>query len=260
MSQVISRDGTVIDYETLGHGPSVVLVDGAMCFRDSGPMRPLAALLAERLTVHAYDRRGRVRSGDTRPHAVEREVEDLAVLIEATGGTAALVGISSGGALALTAAAALGADRVDRVAVFEPPFMPSQALPGAAAYTAELTAALAANRPDQAVAAFLRRVGTPPDVIDGLRGSPAWAGMEAIAPTLAYDDAAMGDSTVPIWLADVSVPVLALAGGASPAFLRFGAEEVARAVPDGRFVLLDAQGHDAGAEALATQLTPFLAG
>jgi hypothetical protein len=33
-----------------------------------------------------YDRRGRGESGDTPPYAREREVEDLAALIEAEGG------------------------------------------------------------------------------------------------------------------------------------------------------------------------------
>ncbi|MEH0109005.1 alpha/beta hydrolase [Tersicoccus sp. MR15.9] len=259
MSQTISADGTVIDHETTGSGPSVVLIDGAMCFRESGPMRPLAEQLRDRLTVHLYDRRGRGRSSNTVPYAVDREVEDLAALITATGGPAALVGISSEGALALAAAAALGPEQVSRVAVFEPPFMPEQARSGAASYTAELTAALAADRPDEAVAAFLRRVGMPPEAVAGMRGSPAWAGMEALAPTLAYDDAVMGDSSVPARWAEIPVPVLAIAGGASPAFLRFGAEEVARTVPNGTFSVVKDQGHDAGPDALAALLVPFLA-
>src|SRR5438876_8042989 len=105
MSQVRSRDGTTIAYDRLGgEGPSLILVDGALCSRAFGPMPKLAPLLAHQFTVYYYDRRGRGQSADTQPYAKERELEDLAALIEAAGAPAALVGLSSGAALALEAA------------------------------------------------------------------------------------------------------------------------------------------------------------
>ena len=45
-------------------------------------------------------------SGDTAPHAPEREVEDLLALIEAVGGDAAVLGHSAGAALSVVAARA----------------------------------------------------------------------------------------------------------------------------------------------------------
>ncbi|MGN6741860.1 MAG: alpha/beta fold hydrolase, partial [Amnibacterium sp.] len=192
--------------------------------------------------------------GDTPPYAVDREVEDLAALLEAVGGPVALFGMSSGGALALRAAAALEA--VTRVAVYEPPYMPEPALDGARAYTAALTAALAAGDRGAAVEAFLRRVGTPEEAIAGIRRSPGWAGMEALAPTLAYDDAAMGDSRVPV-LDGLGAEVLALAGGASPGFLQYGACAVAQAA-GGRFELLEGEGHGLSPAAAAAALTAFV--
>lgn len=65
MTTVISRDGTPIACSRIGDGPPLVLVDGAMCHRASGPNTPLAKELADRCTVHTYDRRGRGESGDT---------------------------------------------------------------------------------------------------------------------------------------------------------------------------------------------------
>ena len=80
--QTISRDGTPIAYETSGTGPALILVDGALCSRSFGPMPKLAPRLAKHFTVYMYDRRGRGESGDRQPYSREREVEDLAALIQ----------------------------------------------------------------------------------------------------------------------------------------------------------------------------------
>src|SRR5512135_3420902 len=108
MNTVTSKDGTKIAYETKGSGPAVILVDGALCYRSFGPMPHLAELLAPHFTVVTYDRRGRGESGNSKPYAVAREVEDIAALIQAAGGPACVYGISSGACLALEAAMQLG--------------------------------------------------------------------------------------------------------------------------------------------------------
>ena len=77
MAFVTSKDGTRIGYSVIGAGPAIILVDGALCWRASGPAGPLAAELKDRFTVYTYDRRGRGESGDTKPYAIRREVEDL---------------------------------------------------------------------------------------------------------------------------------------------------------------------------------------
>jgi len=267
MPTVTSADGTVVAYETLGDGPAVVLVDGALCFRDAGPMRPIAEALAPWFTVYLYDRRGRGESGDQTPagaapaEALAREIEDLDALVSAAGGSVAAFGVSSGAALALRAAERLGARRISRVALFEPPFMPEGAIPAAATYTAELTDALGAGRRDDALALFFRRVGVPDGAVEGMKHSPTWPATVALAHSLAYDDAALGDSRVPRELAAaLSVPVLTLAGGASPDFLRYGAEGVAEAAADGTFMVLENQTHDADPAAIAPALVEFYRG
>ena len=121
MSHVTSKDGTRIAYERLGKGPAVVLIDGAMCSRAFGPMPKIAALLAQHFTVYLYDRRGRGESGETQPYAKARELEDIEALIGAAGGPVFAVGLSSGAALALEAAAR--STRIARLAVYEPPYM-----------------------------------------------------------------------------------------------------------------------------------------
>src|SRR5207247_11036502 len=88
MEKVTSKDGTQIAYDRQGTGPALILVDGALCYRSFGPMSGLAQLLAPHFTVYNYDRRGRGDSGDTRPYAVEREVEDIEALMTEAGGSA----------------------------------------------------------------------------------------------------------------------------------------------------------------------------
>jgi len=265
MSTFVSADGSTIAYEIDGTGPAVILVDGAMCFRDAGPMRPIATALRDRLTVVLYDRRGRGESSDrlgdpsARADAVAREIEDIAALVDVVGGSATLFGMSSGGALALAAAAALGPDRIPRVAVYEPPYLPDPMLPSAQAYTQQLQAALAADDREGAVALFLRRVGVPEAGIEGMRHSPGWDATLALAPTLAYDDAAMGDSRVPDDLLQaIPVPVLGLAGEQTPDFLRLGAEGVASGAQDGTYEVVSGQTHDVSGDALAPHLMRFL--
>ncbi|NRQ36747.1 alpha/beta hydrolase, partial [Nonomuraea sp. NN258] len=121
MNKVTSEDGTVIAYDRVGQGPAVILVDGALSHRASGINTALAAALSGHFTVYTYDRRGRGESGDTTPHAPEREIEDLAALIAEAGGSAHVYGISSGAALAL--AAAESGLPITKLAVFEPPFI-----------------------------------------------------------------------------------------------------------------------------------------
>src|SRR6476469_2207998 len=121
MQTVQSRDGTTIAFDRFGDGPPVILVDGALCYRESGGSRKLAASLAPHFTVYTYDRRGRGESGDTAPYAVAREVEDLQALLHQAGGAALVYGISSGAALALTAA--VSGLPITRLALYEPPFM-----------------------------------------------------------------------------------------------------------------------------------------
>ncbi|OXY90802.1 alpha/beta fold hydrolase [Streptomyces diastatochromogenes] len=252
-----SRDGTSLAYGVIGQGPTVILVSGAMS--TGGTVTPLAHRLADRCTAVVYDRRGRGESGDTEPYAVEREVEDLAALIEAVGGATALFGVSSGGALVLEAAAS--GLPVHRAAVYEVPF--ADFLAGGAereaAYKEQLNKTLAEGRRGDAVELFLRLTGLGEEMIQGARQSPMWAGMEAVAPSLAYDDAVMGDGLLPrARLAAISVPVLVAAGGASPEWMLGANRALAEAVPEGTYRELAGQTHMVEPEVLGPVLADFL--
>src|SRR3954453_15968552 len=104
METVTSADGTTIAFDQIGAGAPLVLVSGAICDRTVDA--PIAAGLSAHFTVLNYDRRGRGDSSDPLPFAVEREIEDLEILLAAAGGSSVVVGLSSGAALAARAAAA----------------------------------------------------------------------------------------------------------------------------------------------------------
>ncbi|MFD9149363.1 alpha/beta fold hydrolase [Streptomyces diastaticus] len=256
MDTVVSRDGTPIGYERRGEGPALVLVGGALTTGEHAA--PPAELLAGSFTVVTYDRRGRGRSGDTRPYEVRREVEDLAEVIRAAGPPAALYGVSSGAALALHAASA-GLE-VSRVALYEPPFTVGEAdLSRREAYRSRLVALLAADDRGGAVELFMTHIGLTPGMIAGARRSPAWPGFEAVAPTLAHEDEVLGDGAPPPdRLALVRVPALVMAGSASPPAMAEAARAVAGALPYGEYRELDGQTHDVAPEAVASALREFL--
>ncbi|MEV5748456.1 alpha/beta fold hydrolase [Actinoallomurus sp. NPDC052308] len=250
-----SADGTPIAFDRLGSGAPVVLVSGASCAREVHA--ELAGLLAGDLTVLNYDRRGRGDSGDTAPYAVDREIEDLAAVIEAAGAAAAVFGNSSGAVLALRAAAA--GLPITRLVLWEPPFQLDADAPGRArAYVTELTACLADGRRGDAMALFMRSVGITPAVIDEMRQAPVWAAMEALAPTLAYDAAVMGEGGLPAGLADVKAHTLVLTGSRSGPWAETAARALSNVLPTPVHTVLEGQNHNVSWDALAPHLTSFL--
>ncbi|MBT2390005.1 alpha/beta fold hydrolase [Streptomyces sp. ISL-1] len=256
-SRAKSGDGTLIAYEQRGEGPPVVLVGGALCTAASDA--PLAALLAPQFSVFTYDRRGRGASGDTAPYSVEREIEDLAAVIAQADGGAFVHGMSSGAELVLRAATA--GLPITQLSVYEPPFVTS-ATAGAepAAYVGRLRDLVAQGRRGDALALFLTEVGTPAEAIEGMRQTPMWAELEAVAHTLAYDHEIMGAGLVPVdRLRGLQTRVMVVDGGASPAWLREAARAVADALPHGRHRTLTGQTHEVAPQVLAPLLTEFFA-
>jgi pimeloyl-ACP methyl ester carboxylesterase len=262
MSRVASNDGTSIAYERIGDGPAVILVGGGAVDRSENA--PLAAELAGRFAVYNYDRRGRGESGDTLPYAVAREIEDIAALIAAAGDAAHLYGISSGGALVLEAAAAGIA--IDRLAVYEVPYNVADDWPQRwRDYAGELEALLAARRRGDAFALFMRIADTPEDVIASARDSPMWPDLEALAHTLAYDAACLGDGQPPTArLATITRPTLVATGGAhSPeaagwvAALDPAADAIAASIPRAQRLTLEDEAHVPDPKALAAVLARF---
>jgi len=256
MRTAVSADGTRIAFDQTGEGPPVILVVGA--FNDRSTGAPLAKVLESEFTVFNYDRRGRGASGDTSPYAVQREVEDLDALIREAGGEALVFGYSSGGNLALEAAA-FGLN-ITKLAVYEAPFMvgdddarPPKDMAG------QLAKLVASGRRGDAVELFQTKlVGIPEQVVAQLRHAPFRPSLEAMAHTLVYDATLVGDLTLPMGrVRSIKAPTLVVYGCASPAFMGSGAEALAEAIPNGKVRGLDGQTHDIVPTVLAPVLLEF---
>ncbi|GII58588.1 alpha/beta hydrolase [Planotetraspora thailandica] len=264
MHRVRSKDGTPIAYDRMGDGPAVILVGGAT-FDRSGNAR-LAGELAKDFTVYNYDRRGRGDSGDGLPYALEREIEDIGVLAAEAGGAPHVYGVSSGGALAMEAAAA--GVPMGRLAVYEVPYdVAGDAEQRHRAYAETLEALLAEGRRGDAFALFMRTAGAPDDDIAAARNSPMWAGLEAIAHTLAYDAACLGDGRPPAHrLATIAQPTLVATGGASAGtfvggggdFFGDAAAAIAASIPHAERRSVEGQTHSVDPAVLAPILAEFL--
>lgn len=266
-ARVTSADGTEIAFEQSGRGPAVVLVASALA--DRSDTTKLAALLAQHFTVINYDRRGRGASGDANAYAPDREIEDIAALVEHVGGSASLFGSSSGAVLALRAAAA--GVNVDRLALYEPPFVVAEGDDGPPKDLAQqITVQLSEGRHSDAVKYFMTRVqGMPGIAVFFMKLMPKmWANLTKLASTLPYDIAVMGDTqqgkplNAEEWKG-VAVRTRVLTGGKSPAAFRRAALAVTEILPQADRRTLPGLNHGAVVMAprkIAPQIIEFIKG
>ncbi|MFD9962229.1 alpha/beta fold hydrolase [Amycolatopsis sp. NPDC058986] len=242
VSTVVSADGTKIAFERRGAGTPLILIGGAV--NDRTTVAGLAEVLDGYTTI-AYDRRGRGDSGDAETYSVDREVEDLAALIEHVGGSAHVFGHSSGAVLALEAASR--GLSINRVAAYEPPYIVDGSRPRPGDDLVDrVRAALDAGDCDEAVTLFLvEGTDTPAGIVAGMKTAPVWGWFTALAHTLPYDLTICGPGNhLPVsGLAKITVPTLVIGGGASPAWMPAGARAAAEAVPGGVYQTLEGQDH-----------------
>ncbi|TNY36136.1 alpha/beta fold hydrolase [Thermomonospora catenispora] len=257
MRKVISRDGTTIAYEKTGEGPPIVLLNGS--FRDHTIFDALVPELAPHCTVYVYDRRGRGQSGDAPDYAVQREVEDLAAVIDAAGGEAVVFAGSTGANLALEAA--LAGVPMTRLALHEPYFRVDGYPKPPWNFAKTLQVLLDEGRRGEAVEYFLTNlVGLTPDTIAEWRRGPLWAMNEANAHTLPYDTRICGDFTVPVdRLAGLRLETLVLNSDGTSAWLRAAARATAAALPNARSLELPGSWHRIDMDVLGRTLAEFAA-
>jgi pimeloyl-ACP methyl ester carboxylesterase len=235
MATVKSKDGTTIGFDKIGKGEPLIMVDGAMCSRAFGPIPKMGKMLAENFTVINYDRRGRNESGNTLPYSVDREIEDIEALITEAGGSAYVVGFSSGAALALNAAAK-GAN-IRKLVLYEAPYVMNQGGHNPPIDTeAQLTQLIAAGKRGDAVKFFMK------DMV----------GIPAFVPFI------MQGFTIPTQMAaTITTPTLVVGGEKSPISLRNAVEKLAKAIPRSQRMVLKGQNHNVAPKAIVPVLEEY---
>lgn len=257
---VTSADGTKIAYQQAGSGPALLVVDGAMCYRAFGPAAGLTKGLQDKFTVYTYDRRGRGESGDAKSYSVEREIEDLAALIEAAGGSVNVFAMSSGAALALEAANKL--DGIKKLAIYEIPFIVDDTHPPRVGFQETLEAHIAKDDRSGAVKYFLTTVGAPAIMVTIMSLTPPWKKLKGVAHTLPYDARVLGDRGLghPLpanaW-PGARMPVLAFVGGKSPKVMHNAQQAIVDQLPDAKLVELPGQTHMVKAPVVTPHLVEF---
>ena len=258
-SFVTSRDGTPIAVFSAGTGRDLVLVHGTTA--DHRTWRVVGPRLALRHRLHAIDRRGRGRSGDSASYAIERELEDVAAVADtlagAAGGAVDVVGHSLGGRIAL--GASLRTENIRRVVAYEgaPTRTRGREVgageaavddPDGDRLLARLRADLAAGDLDGLLSRFMTEVtGMTADDLERFRADPVWPLRVAAAPTIIRElEAARSDPATSLEaIGRVRAPVLQLAGSRSPAAFRNGARALDARLCDGRLVIVDGARHAA---------------
>lgn len=258
---VHSRDGTAIGFTRSGDGPPLVLVHGASS--EKSRWTPVVRALQRRFTVYAMDRRGRGTSGDAPAYAIEREVEDVAAVVDAAGAPAAVVAHSYGALCALEATRL--ACNIGKLVLYEPPIV-LEALPAdgpEAKVIAEIDQHLQAGDRAGALEIFFRgNLGLSDAEIAEMRERPSWPSRVALAHTLArelrerrryrFDEGRFKD---------YAIPTLLVLGGESPARHAKVAARLQSALAGSRLAVLAGHGHiaiDAGPDLFAATVIDFL--
>lgn len=253
-----SKDGTAIGCFESGSGPPLVLLHGMAA--DRGRWAPVLPALERHYTVYACDRRGRGASGSGEPYAIEREFEDVAAVVDGIGGPADVVAHSYGAICALEASRV--ATHLRRMVLYEPPISV-----GGPVYPAglidRLEALLRAGDGDGVVSTYMLEIPRlPPAQVERMRSLPAWAGRVASAASIVRELRAHEQYHLDTGaFRDVSVPAMLLLGGASPPFFQAALDQVEKALPHARLVVLPDQTHaaiDAAPDLFAREALAFL--
>ena len=240
---VTSKDGTVITYRQLGHGPGVILLHGSM--ESAASHMGLASALADAFTVYLPERRGHMQDANRDTYSMQREVEDLDALLRKTD-THNVFGVSSGGLIALQAALDLPAIR--KVAVYEPALIVKHSvstgfLPRYEREIAEgkiasaLITGMLGGKLGPAFFSILPRFLMESMTSNMLKKEDATAQpgdftMRRFAPTLHYDFQLVAEMAEKAdHFKALQTPVLLLNGSKSPAWLKLAIDTLEKVLP-----------------------------
>src|SRR6266571_593737 len=258
-SSVTSQDGTTIGYRQLGHGPAIVLVQGAM--GSAHNFMQLADMLADAFTVYVPDRRGRGLSSlaYSKDYSIQKDVEDLDALLVKTG-SHSVFGLSSGAIICLQAALTLPA--IHKAAIYEPPLFMNSSEP--TAFVTRFDQEMAQGKVAAALVTAMKGAQMGPPIFNVMpnwplelmtkmmmsgeekKGSGGYIPFRELAPALHYDGQPILEMSGKLEsFRDVRAEVLLLGGSKSPAYMKAALDALEQILPHVTRIEFPGLGHAA---------------
>lgn len=261
---VTTTDGVTLGATVHGQGPPLVFLQGVVGDGDLD-WQCVLPYLTDSFTCHLPSMRGRGLSGDHPDLSIPRLVEDVVTYAQSIGEPTGLVGWSLGANLAIMAASQ--SDAMHAIAPFEPPMMclmdeqEHAVMAGAVEAMAEQAAA---GDLTAAVRAFLVWPFTEDEIAAADRAGYTKSAGRYVPGILDFFQQATGpdapETDEAATLAAIDVPVLALKGSDTRAFLADSVQYVADHAPDARVHEIPSGAHAAQMvhpETFAQALTGF---
>ena len=260
MEKILSNDGTPIAYERSGSGQPLVMVHGTMS--SHATWAPVLPALEQHFTVYGIDRRGRGESGEAGEYAFEREIEDIAAVVDSIGGEVNLFGHSFGAFCVLEAA--LITPNLRRLIAYEPSALPVPGVPLYEAGTVDrLQALLDAGEREQIVISLFRDLlKMPPEDVEYFKASPRFPQWVAAAHTVPRETLVEEMYQFqPERFSQMTVPTLLIQGSESLPEFKDTIQRWHTALPNSQIAVLEGQEHLGYATApdlFAREVTAFL--
>lgn len=255
-STLTTARGDRVAYDLRGSGPGLIFIAGAGPWRAIDPVTTATAELAaaQGVTTVVHDRLGRGESRVEGRIDLDRELDAIAALIDAAGGSAVLCGHSSGCSIAL--AAAVRGLPVDGLALWEAPMDPS--VTGIQEWVDEVDRRLEAGDLEGAQTHYMKDM--PPEFLEGAKASPVWPAMVAQAGALRPDgeSLAWGMSAPHAALfGGIAVPVEVMYGEQTLPEMRAAAASLVAAIPGATQRTMPGAMHSWEPEPMAARLAAF---
>lgn len=257
MNKVKSNDGTFIAYDVSGSGPTLIYITGAICHRTFFPVKKDVEILSKNFTVYNYDRRGRGDSDIPQSYTLQNELEDIEALIDVAGGTAYVMGHSSGAVLALEAGLKIP-NKVLKVVSHDASYVhDEQEKLEYSNLCNKVNHFLKLKNNTEAISTFLKGIGMPKVFVFLVPLIPGWKKIKALAPTLVADMNLTCDMAPFQKFTEIQVPVCILYGEKCPKSIVEVANQLASSIPRSSLVKLEGEDHLANTKVVLPIITNF---